>query len=152
MNNIHQWRENISRFVTDGIVATNGVFDMLHVGHVRMLKIAQSYGRILVVGINSDASVKQLKGNDRPIFGQQDRAEMLRELRCVFDVFIFEGIRATEFLEAVKPNIWVKGGDYTLDTLCKEEKDVVTANGGKIIIVPTQSYWSTTRLIHQCEV
>lgn len=137
--------------MNNGLVATNGVFDILHPGHVRLLKIAKSYGRYLIVGINSDRAVKLLKGETRPIFSQNDRAEILRELRCVDEVVVFDDVRATEFLAKTKPSVWVKGGDYTIDTLCKEEKAVVESNGGTIAIVPIQSSWSTSAIIDKIQ-
>src|SRR2546430_3550280 len=103
------------------IVATNGCFDLLHVGHVRYLQAARALGDVLVVGINGDRSVHELKGAGRPITTQSDRAEILAALACVDLVTVFPEIRATNFLAAVRPAVYVKGGDYTTRTLDKEE-------------------------------
>src|SRR5919205_3159240 len=103
------------------IVATNGCFDLLHIGHVRYLQGARRLGDRLVVGLNGDRSVHQLKGAGRPITTQSDRAEILAALECVDLVTIFPEVRATKFLAAVRPAVYVKGGDYTSERLNKEE-------------------------------
>src|SRR6201985_1607278 len=103
------------------IVATNGCFDLLHVGHVRYLQAARALGDVLVVGVNGDRSVHDLKGAGRPITPQSDRAEILAALSCVDMVAIFPEIRASKFLAAVRPAVYVKGGDYTSETLDEEE-------------------------------
>jgi D-glycero-beta-D-manno-heptose 1-phosphate adenylyltransferase len=95
------------------IIATNGCFDILHVGHIRYLEKSKLLGDILVVGLNSDESVKRLKGKDRPINSQEDRAEMLLALKSVDYVVIFEEDTAVEFLKLIKPSIYTKGGDYS---------------------------------------
>lgn len=95
------------------IIATNGCFDILHVGHLRYLEKSKALGDVLVVGLNSDASVKRLKGESRPINNQDDRAEMLLGLKAVDYVVIFEEDTAEEFLKTVKPSIYTKGGDYS---------------------------------------
>src|SRR5690349_9458930 len=94
------------------IVATNGCFDLLHVGHVRYLQAARAFGDALVVGVNGDRSVRELKGSGRPIIAEKDRAEILAALACVDWVAIFPGMRATNFLAAARPAVYVKGGDY----------------------------------------
>ena len=99
------------------LVATNGCFDLLHVGHVRYLQAARRLGDALAVGVNGDASVRSLKGEGRPLNNERDRAEVLSALACVDYVCIFPDVRATAFLEKVRPAIYVKGGDYTPDTL-----------------------------------
>src|SRR4029078_498973 len=99
------------------IVATNGCFDLLHVGHVRYLQAARALGDLLVVGLNGDRSVHDLKGSGRPITAQSDRAEILAALECVDLVTVFPEIRATEFLVAVRPAVYVKGGDYSSSSL-----------------------------------
>src|ERR1700747_1495727 len=104
------------------IVATNGCFDLLHVGHVRYLQAAQALGDLLIVGLNGDRSVHQLKGAGRPITTEKDRAEILAGLERVDLVTIFPEIRATKFLSAVRPSVYVKGGDYTSATLDEEER------------------------------
>src|SRR4029450_7691669 len=107
------------------IVATNGCFDLLHVGHVRYLQAARALGDLLVVGLNGDGSVHELKGAGRPITNQTDRAEMLSALAVVDLVTIFPEIRATKFLAAVRPAVYVKGADYTPRTLDEEELTIL---------------------------
>src|SRR6266403_6172838 len=116
------------------IVATNGCFDLLHVGHVRYLQAARPLGDLLVVGLNGDRSVHELKGTGRPITAQSDRAEILAALECVDLVTIFPEIRATRFLELASPHVYVKGGDYNQDTLNAEERQVLQKIGAKIDI------------------
>ena len=99
------------------IAATNGCFDILHVGHVKYLSEAKKCGDILVVGLNSDASVKMLKGETRPINPQNDRAQVLAALSCVDYVVIFDEISPIELLKSIKPDVYVKGADYTVETL-----------------------------------
>ncbi|MCC6979060.1 MAG: D-glycero-beta-D-manno-heptose 1-phosphate adenylyltransferase [Candidatus Melainabacteria bacterium] len=129
------------------IVSTNGCFDILHVGHVRILKQSKALGNILVVGINSDASVKRLKGEDRPINNQDDRAELLSSLECVDFVSIFDEGTPVEFLKSVKPNIHVKGADYKPENL--EETPVVESFGGEVRILPLVPQKSTTSLVEK---
>ena len=99
------------------IVATNGCFDLLHVGHVRYLQAARALGDVLAVGLNGDRSVRELKGTGRPLRTENDRAEILAALQCVDLVTVFPQIRATQFLAAVRPAVYAKGADYTPDTL-----------------------------------
>ena len=99
------------------IAATNGCFDILHVGHLRYLSEAKKFGDILIVGLNSDKSVKILKGETRPINQQNDRAQVLAALNCVDYVVIFDEISPIELLKSIKPDVYVKGADYTLETL-----------------------------------
>lgn len=107
------------------IAATNGCFDILHVGHVKYLKEAKKCGDVLIVGLNSDASVKMLKGETRPINPQNDRAEVLTALSCVDYVVIFDEISPIALLKSIKPDVYVKGADYTLETL-PEAKPLLT--------------------------
>ncbi len=141
--------EHLEKLRKEGkqIVSTNGCFDILHVGHVRILKESKKLGDILVVGINSDASVKRLKGEDRPINNQDDRAELLSSLECVDIVSIFDEGTPVEFLKVVKPNIHVKGADYTPDKL--EETPVVESFGGRVEILPLVPQKSTTSLVEK---
>lgn len=129
------------------IVSTNGCFDILHVGHVRILKQSKDLGDILVVGINSDASVKRLKGEDRPINTQDDRAELLSSLECVDIVSIFDEGTPVEFLKVVKPDIHVKGADYKPQDL--EETPIVESFGGEVKILPLVPQKSTTSLVEK---
>src|SRR5258707_13154964 len=129
------------------IVVTNGCFDLLHVGHVRYLKAARALGDALIVGINGDESVRELKGQGRPVNNQNDRAEIVAALECVDLVAIFPELRATRFLELAGPNIYVKGGDYNADTLNSDEREVLRKIGAKIDIVPLERGFSTSDLV-----
>ena len=127
------------------IVATNGCFDILHIGHIRSLQKAKTLGTTLVVGINNDSSVKKLKGNNRPINKEHERAEILAALSCIDIVTIFEEDTAERFLGIVKPDIYVKGGEYNLDNL--PEAKLVRSYGGKTIQIPMIPCFSTTNTI-----
>ena len=129
------------------LVATNGCFDLLHVGHVRYLKKARALGDALIVGLNGDESVRKLKGANRPVSGELDRAEVLRALECIDFVVIFSEERATKFLEAAAPAIYAKGGDYTRESLDPEERAVLEKLGSKIEIIPFEDGYSTSDLI-----
>jgi 3-deoxy-manno-octulosonate cytidylyltransferase (CMP-KDO synthetase) len=129
------------------IVFTNGCFDILHAGHIALLEHARSLGDLLIVGLNSDASVKRLKGDDRPINGQAARARVLAALQCVDAVCIFEDDTPILLLEDVRPNVHVKGGDYVADDL--PEAATVKKNGGEIVIVPFVEGFSTTRTLQK---
>lgn len=129
----------------DVVVTTNGCFDVLHLGHLRYLQAARQLGDLLVVAINSDSSVRQLKGENRPLVPEEERAEMLAGLECVDYVVIFPEATPIDLLSELKPNIHVKGGDYKLEQLI--ERDVVEANGGKVIVGLNVPGKSTTNLI-----
>lgn len=131
------------------LVATNGCFDLLHVGHVRYLQAARALGDFLAVGLNSDRSVRELKGRGRPIITENDRAEVLAALGCVDLVTIFPEIRATRFLVAARPAIYVKGGDYTSETLNEEERAALKQIGAEIRLIPFEAGYSTSGLIEQ---
>ncbi len=127
------------------VVTTNGCFDVLHLGHLRYLQAARKLGDCLVVAINSDASVRQLKGQNRPLVPEDERAEMLAGLACVNYVVIFPELTPIDLLSELKPNIHVKGGDYRIEQLI--ERDTVEANGGKVIVGLNVPGKSTTDLI-----
>ena len=131
------------------LVVTNGCFDLLHVGHATYLETARQQGDALLVGVNGDAAVRQLKGPDRPLNPEDDRAAVLAALESVDGVCIFVEATATRFLAAARPDIYVKGGDYTLDTLNPEERHMVEQAGGKIVIVPCVPGKSTTALLEK---
>src|SRR5438094_1962758 len=131
------------------LVATNGCFDLLHVGHVRYLQAARALGDLLAVGLNGDRSVRELKGNGRPITAESDRAEVLAALQCVDLVTIFPQTRATQFIAAIKPAIYVKGADYRSETLDEEEHAVLKEIGAEIRLIPFEEGYSTSRLIEQ---
>jgi D-beta-D-heptose 7-phosphate kinase/D-beta-D-heptose 1-phosphate adenosyltransferase len=127
------------------VVATGGCFDLLHAGHVRMLQSARALGDCLIVCLNSDASVGRLKGPDRPLVSQDDRAAVLEGLGCVDAVALFEEDDPREILCAIRPDLWAKGGDYAIADL--PEAEVLAGWGGSAVIVPYVSGRSTTRLI-----
>ena len=129
------------------VVATNGCFDILHVGHVRYLAAARKLGDVLVVGLNGDDSVRQLKGRARPVNSERDRAEVLTALESVDYVTIFPEKRATNFLRAAQPAVYAKGGDYTSDTLDLEERAVLDEFGTRIEIIPFERGYSTSELL-----
>ena len=129
------------------IVFTNGCFDLLHPGHIDYLTKAKALGDILVVGLNSDASVKQIKGDLRPINNQFFRSQMLLGLKPVDYVVIFDDSTPIELIKAIKPAIHVKGGDYIAGQL--PEFDVVKANGGEVKIVPFLDGYSSTHIINK---
>jgi len=131
------------------IVATNGCFDLLHVGHVRYLQAARALGDVLVVGLNGDHSVIELKGAGRPITTQRDRAEILAALACVDLVTVFPDLRATKFLAAVRPAVYVKGGDYTPRTLDEEEGAILKEIKAAIRLIAFETGYSTSGLIER---
>ncbi|HXR04782.1 MAG TPA: adenylyltransferase/cytidyltransferase family protein [Verrucomicrobiae bacterium] len=131
------------------LVVTNGCFDLLHLGHVSYLESARNLGDTLLVGINGDDSARQLKGKGRPVNSEADRAAVLAALASVDGVCIFADASAKKFLSAARPNIYVKGGDYTLDTLNQEERRVVESGGGTIVIFPLVPGKSTTALLEK---
>jgi D-glycero-beta-D-manno-heptose 1-phosphate adenylyltransferase len=129
------------------LVFTNGCFDILHVGHIRYLRAAKELGDILVVGLNGDDSVRQLKGPDRPINSEADRAEILAALAVVDHVVIFQEMRVSRLITLLRPDLYVKGGDYSVDSLDRSEVDALRSVGAEIKIVPLVPGRSTTRLI-----
>ena len=141
----HEARERL-REAGKQVVCTNGVFDILHVGHVRYLQAARGLGDALLVGLNSDASACGLKGPGRPLVPQAERAEILCALSCVDHVIIFEEPTAEAVLEALRPDVYVKGGDYR-DAKPLPEAPVVTRHGGRVVILPYTPGRSTTQMI-----
>jgi len=133
------------------LVLTNGCFDLLHVGHVRYLQAARALGNALVVAVNGDRSVCALKGPGRPINNENDRAEVLAALGSVDFVTIFHVERITELVQAIRPDIYVKGGDYTIDTLNREEVGALRAIGAEIRILPLIAGKSTTSMIQKMQ-
>jgi rfaE bifunctional protein nucleotidyltransferase chain/domain len=129
------------------LVFTNGVFDLLHVGHVRYLEQARGLGDVLVVAINSDRSVRELKGPNRPVFDQNERAEILAALRMVDYVTVFDDISPRRLIAKLLPDVLVKGGDYQLDEIHGREE--VEAAGGKVISLPFVPGASTTTLLER---
>jgi rfaE bifunctional protein nucleotidyltransferase chain/domain len=131
------------------LVVTNGCFDLLHVGHVRYLQAARALGSALAVGVNGDESVRELKGDNRPINNERDRAEVLAALECVDFVTIFPETRASRLLEVVRPAVYTKGGDYTAETLNAEERAALQRIGTEIRIIPFEKGYSTSRLLEK---
>ena len=127
------------------LVFTNGVFDLLHVGHLRYLQQARALGDALAVGLNSDASVKRLKGDKRPLLPQAERAELLAALACVDYVCVFDEDDPRELIKAVVPGVLVKGGDWPLDKILG--RDTVEEAGGKVLSLPFVEGRSTTSLV-----
>ncbi len=127
------------------IVFTNGCFDILHAGHVRYLKESKKFGDILIVGLNSDISVKKIKGESRPINPEMDRAEVLAGLEAVSYIVLFDETSPVKLLEEIKPDIYTKGADYTVETL--PEAKTVLSYGGKIEFIKFLEGRSTTKII-----
>lgn len=127
------------------IVFTNGCFDILHAGHVRYLKESKKFGDILIVGLNSDVSVKKIKGESRPINPEMDRAEVLAGLEAVSYIVLFDETSPIKLLEEIKPDIYTKGADYTVETL--PEAKTVLSYGGKIEFIKFLEGRSTTKII-----
>lgn len=145
-----EWRDQLRR---DGrsLVVTNGCFDLLHVGHVAYLESARSLGDALLIGVNGDDSVRQLKGPSRPLNAESDRARVLAALACVDGVLIFPEVRAVRFLAAARPDIYVKGGDYTLDSMNQDERRAVENAGGRICFLEFVPGKSTTALVQRVQ-
>lgn len=128
-------------------VFTNGCFDILHRGHIEYLSAAKSLGDMLIIGLNSDSSVKRLKGENRPVNAEQDRAYVLDALEAVDIVVIFEEDTAEAIIDFIKPDIYAKGRDYTLETL--PEAKIVTSYGGKTELLKFVEGYSTTNTIER---
>jgi D-glycero-beta-D-manno-heptose 1-phosphate adenylyltransferase len=137
------------RLRADGeiVVFTNGVFDLLHVGHVRYLTQARALGDVLVVAINSDRTVRELKGDDRPVIVEQERAEILAALRQVSYVTIFDDVSPRSLIARLLPDVLVKGGDYGLDEIHGGQE--ILAAGGRVVSLPFVAGASTTAIIER---
>jgi rfaE bifunctional protein nucleotidyltransferase chain/domain len=149
---VHDWialKAKLDAHRTHGetIVTTNGVFDVLHVGHVRYLQQARNLGDRLVVGINTDNCTARLKGPMRPFVPEEERAELLAALRCVDYVTLFNESTPEALLSTIKPDVHAKGGDYDVDNL--PETATVRAHGGRVVILPFVAGRSTTDLVHR---
>ena len=129
------------------VVFTNGVFDILHRGHVEYLEKAKSLGDVLMLGLNTDASVKKIKGSNRPVMGQDDRAIVLAGLSSVDYICLFEEETPENLIQELIPDILVKGGDYQIDDIVGRE--TVEANGGKVVTIDLVNGQSTTSLIEK---
>jgi len=144
-------KEELRRIVEDlkkkgkRIVFTNGCFDLLHLGHIRYLEKAKSLGDILVVGVNSDRSVRNLKGPERPILLEEERVEILSSLGCVDYITVFDELTPLELISSLQPHILVKGGNWAKETTVGRE--VVERSGGEVVILPFVEGSSTSNLI-----
>ena len=143
-----EWRKKL-RASGRKLVVTNGCFDILHTGHVTYLETARGFGDALLIGVNGDDATRQLKGPNRPVNSENDRAAVLTALESVSAVCIFPESTATRFLERAQPDIYVKGGDYTLETLNQDERRAVEAAGGQIKLVPFVPGKSTTAILEK---
>ncbi|HME87542.1 MAG TPA: adenylyltransferase/cytidyltransferase family protein [Candidatus Nanoarchaeia archaeon] len=151
MKNKIKTQEELAAIVADlkkqgkKVVTTNGVFDLIHVGHVKSFEDAKKYGDVLVIGINSDTSVRQVRGEKRPLVPQKERAELLAALTVVDYVTTFEETEPSKFLDRIKPSVHIKGKDW--QTKFCPEKEVVERNGGKMEFIDLVQGFSTTNLI-----
>ena len=129
------------------VVTTNGCFDILHVGHVRYLEKTKTFGDYLIVLLNSDKSVKSIKGPSRPVNNEMDRAEILSALRCVDYVVLFDEDSPRNLLDEMKPDVYTKGADYTMETL--PEADIMKKNGTRVEFIDFVEGKSTTKTIEK---
>ncbi len=129
------------------IVFTNGVFDILHPGHVRYLQAARREGDLLIIAVNSDRSVRAIKGPTRPVNPEHERAEVLDALACVDAVVVFDEETPAEIIAAVQPDVLVKGADWAVDRIVG--RDTVEARGGRVVRMQVEEGWSTTSLIEK---
>lgn len=135
------------RAAGERVVLTNGCFDLLHVGHVRSLQQARALGDVLVVGVNTDASVRGFKSPERPFVPEDERAEVVAALACVDYVVLFDELTAERLVEAVRPEVYVKGGDYREEEL--PEAPLVRGYGGRVVLLPLVEGRSTTDLVRR---
>lgn len=142
---INEWREIRSRNAAAKVVFTNGCFDVLHRGHVTYLAAARDLGDCLIVGLNNDASVRRLKGENRPVNNENDRALVLSALSFIDYIILFEEDTPKNLIEQVKPDILVKGGDYKIENIVGA--DFVTKNGGEVLTIPFVDGYSSTKII-----
>ena len=142
------WRQKLSES-NRRLVVTNGCFDLLHAGHVTYLEQSAAQGDLLLVGCNGDDSVRELKGSGRPVNAEEDRALVLAGLESVGAVVVFHEKNAVNFLRMAQPDVYVKGGDYTLETLVTDEREVIEESGGEIVIIPFVPGKSTSSIIER---
>ena len=144
--NLRLFREKL-RADKKTLVLTNGCFDLLHAGHVYALQKAAQQGDVLWVGVNSDSSVRQLKGSQRPIYPEKARVYLLNALECVQGLFIFNGCDLADEIAQIQPDVYVKSGDYSLDKLNPKEKFALEACHARIMFLPFLEGWSTTSIV-----
>ena len=155
--NIPEWyadSEHFMRFKTSTIILTNGCFDIIHRGHVNLLQSIKAHhgsGATLVVAVNSNASVRSLKGPARPLVPEDQRLAVIAALEAVDYCFLFDDLRCNEVIRLIRPHVWVKGGDYTLETLDASERAAAEEVGAQIVIHPNESGLSTTNIISRCQ-
>jgi rfaE bifunctional protein nucleotidyltransferase chain/domain len=143
-----RWREGLRR-KGKKLVVTNGCFDLLHLGHVTYLEQARRQGNALLVGVTSDANVRALKGPGRPLNSAEDRAAVLAALQSVDAVHVFPEPDARAFLKSIRPDVYVKGGDYTLDTINQDERRLLEEMGVEIVLLPVVPGKSTSTLLEK---
>jgi len=145
-NAILKQRVAMWRFLNKKIVFTNGCFDILHRGHIEYLSQAKDLGDVLIIGLNTDASVKRIKGENRPVQDENSRALVLASLRFVDAIVLFDEDTPYDLIGLVKPDVLAKGGDYTEDTIVGS--DIVKANGGEVVTIPLVEGYSTSKIIN----
>jgi rfaE bifunctional protein nucleotidyltransferase chain/domain len=150
LDRLAEWRASL-RATGKNLVVTNGCFDLLHAGHVTYLESARNEGDALLVGLNGDSSVRELKGAGRPVNSENDRALVLAALESVSAVCIFGEKTAVSFLRLAQPDVYVKGGDYTVASLDQAERTVVEQAKGRIRIIPFLPGKSTTALLEKIQ-
>ena len=134
------------RFQNNKVIFTNGCFDILHRGHIEYLSKARDLGDVLVVGVNTDSSVKRIKGENRPVQDEASRAQILASLRFVEAVILFDEDTPFELISMIKPDVLVKGGDYSEETIVGA--DIVRANGGDVVTIPIVEGYSTSKILN----
>jgi D-beta-D-heptose 7-phosphate kinase/D-beta-D-heptose 1-phosphate adenosyltransferase len=149
IKNLSQLKKIVEKLKKENkkIIFTNGCFDLLHIGHIRYLQEAKKLGDCLIVALNSDNSVRKLKGEKRPLVPEEERAEIISSLSCVDYVIIFEELTPENIILNLKPHIQVKGGDYKIEDI--PERKIVESYGGKVMIVPEVKGYSTTNLVEK---
>lgn len=147
IKDLSELNEIVSELKKQGkkIVTTNGCFDLIHTGHVKYLEEARELGDVLIVGINSDESVKKLKGSSRPLMTERERSEIIAALESVNYVFVFNEMNPIKFIEELKPDFHVKGGDYREEEII--EKKAVEENGGRLVLLDEVKNASTSNII-----
>ena len=151
VNNLQELVQICKKNKKKTIVFTNGCFDILHIGHVNYLKKSKELGDILIVGLNSDSSVKRLKGANRPINSEENRAAVLEALEFVDYIYVFDDTTPLEIISKIHPNIYTKGGDYKMDCIIGPNigSKVIENYGGKVILIPIEYDISTTGIINK---
>ena len=152
--NLGTLKDLIIKFREKGkkIIWANGCFDILHIGHLKYLQKAKDLGDILIVGVNSDESVRKLKGDERPVNMVEARVELIAALECVDFVIVYPDLNVIKYLNVLRPDFYVKGDDYCLETINREERKAVESYGGKICFVGNKIKISTTEIINRIRI